>query len=107
MPQSTNGISGIARRKPLASAPVKKQTMKNKPVESRVSAPIKAKSPSLAAANTKQTRALSKQTPAESSDLDSMKFLESITKIYEKNGRSDLAKGLKDNLRKAQLTNHL
>ena len=107
MPQSTNGISGIARRKPLASAPVKKQTMKNKPVEPRVSAPIKAKSPSLAAANTKQTRALSKQTPAESSDLDSMKFLESITKIYEKNGRSDLAKGLKDNLRKAQLTNHL
>ena len=42
----------------------------------------------------------------EPSDLDSMKFLESITKIYEKNGRTDLAKGLKDNLRKAQMSGH-
>ena len=37
-------------------------------------------------------------------DLDSMKFLESITKIYENSGRSDLAKGLKENLRKAQIS---
>lgn len=35
--------------------------------------------------------------------VDSVKFLESITKIYEKNGRNDLAKGLKDNLKKAQM----
>ncbi len=36
-------------------------------------------------------------------NVDSMKFLESITKIYEKNGREDLAKGLKDNLKKAKM----
>ena len=57
--------------------------------------------------NLKQTKVTPKQSTMDTSDMDSMKFLESITKIYEKSGRSDLAKGLKDNLRKAQLANHL
>lgn len=35
------------------------------------------------------------------SNIDSVKFLESMTKIYEKNGRSDLAQGLKTNMKKA------
>jgi len=35
-------------------------------------------------------------------NIDSMKFLESMTKIYEKNGRSDLAQGLKTNMKKAK-----
>ena len=35
-------------------------------------------------------------------NIDSMKFLESMTKIYEKNGRTDLAQGLKSNIKKAQ-----
>lgn len=35
-------------------------------------------------------------------NVDSIKFLESMSKIYEKNGRSDLAKGLKENIKKAQ-----
>lgn len=39
-------------------------------------------------------------------NIDSVKFLESITKIYEKNGRKDLAKGLKDNLKKVQTLPH-
>lgn len=34
--------------------------------------------------------------------VDSIKFIESMTKIYEKNGRSDLAEGLKNSLKKAQ-----
>lgn len=38
-------------------------------------------------------------------NIDSMKFLESMTKIYEKNGRSDLAQGLKSNMKKAQAVN--
>lgn len=38
-----------------------------------------------------------------SSNIDSMKFLESMTKIYEKNGRSDLAQGLKTNMKKAKM----
>ena len=104
---SSSGISGIARRKPLqskslTSAPIKKQTLKNKPVAS-MSKPVKAQMPSMI------NPVASKKTAAkelEPSDLDSMKFLESITKIYEKNGRADLAKGLKDNLKKAQMSNH-
>lgn len=36
-------------------------------------------------------------------NIDSMKFLESMTKIYEKNGRSDLAQGLKTNMKKAKM----
>ena len=35
-----------------------------------------------------------------SSNIDSMKFLESMTRIYEKNGRKDLAQGLKHNINK-------
>lgn len=36
-------------------------------------------------------------------NIDSMKFLESMTKIYEKNGRTDLAQGLKANMKKAKI----
>lgn len=36
-------------------------------------------------------------------NIDSMKFLESMTKIYEKNGRSDLAQELKTNMKKAKV----
>lgn len=36
-------------------------------------------------------------------NIDSMKFLESMTKIYEKNGRTDLAQGLKTNMKKAKI----
>ena len=106
---SSTGVSGIARRKPLqskslASAPIKKQTLKNKPVAS-MSTPLKSQMPSMInpVASKKQA---AKAKELEPSDLDSMKFLESITKIYEKNGRADLAKGLKDNLKKAQMSNH-
>lgn len=40
---------------------------------------------------------------AKTANIDSMKFLESMTKIYEKNGRSDLAQGLKTNMKKAKV----
>lgn len=36
-------------------------------------------------------------------NIDSIKFLESMTKIYEKNGRADLAQGLKANMKKARV----
>lgn len=36
-------------------------------------------------------------------NIDSIKFLESMTKIYEKNGRTDLAQGLKANMKKAKV----
>lgn len=42
-------------------------------------------------------------TKPKTANIDSMKFLESMTKIYEKNGRSDLAQGLKTNMKKAKM----
>lgn len=112
----SNGVSGIARRK-STGAPVKKQPMKSQPVSSasaplknRVNTPIKSQVPQMRqlknSAPTIQSvmRPAAKQQASTPSNLDSMKFLESITKIYEQNGRTDLAKGLKDNLRKAQLS---
>lgn len=46
----------------------------------------------------------SMSTKARTTNIDSMKFLESMTKIYEKNGRSDLAQGLKSNMKKAKIS---
>lgn len=42
-------------------------------------------------------------TKPKTTNIDSMKFLESMTKIYEKNGRADLAQGLKTNMKKAKV----
>lgn len=112
-PYTTNvepsGISGIPRRKPLHTpvapvssqhrnivrqsvAPIKTQPVINKPISD---SPVATKPQTLHNPKTSAVK-------SSSSDLDSVKFLESITKIYEKNGRADLAKGLKENLRKAQ-----
>ncbi len=44
----------------------------------------------------------SMNTVAKASNIDSMKFLESMTKIYEKNGRADLAQGIKAGMLKAK-----
>lgn len=46
---------------------------------------------------------MSATTKPKTANIDSMKFLESMTKIYEKNGRSDLAQGLKTNMKKAKM----
>lgn len=109
-PAVSGGVSGIPRRRPLntqpvarTTAPVKKQTIVKQPVAQNVQNPAAVKRPSiLNPAASKPVRRTS--AAAEPSDMDSMKFLESITKIYEKNGRTDLAKGLKENLRKAQMS---
>lgn len=44
------------------------------------------------------------ETKARTTNIDSIKFLESMTKIYEKNGRKDLAQGLRANMKKVQKT---
>lgn len=113
-PVVSGGVSGIPRRRTInpapsvnrTAAPVKRQTVSKQPVmtaqtrtasvKTAMDNPLSAKSALNSAHNAGRA--------AEPSDLDSMKFLESITKIYEKNGRTDLAKGLKDNLRKAQMS---
>jgi len=48
-------------------------------------------------------RATQAVTKPKTTNIDSMKFLESMTKIYEKNGRTDLAQGLKTNMKKAKM----
>ncbi len=117
---ATNGISGIARRKPLAGSPARKTSVNAKPITREsaplkdnlrrpvVNSPIKSQMPKMSAtsSNALLTKSQTQKLTVNNSqsDLDSMKFLESITKIYEKNGRADLAKGLKDNLRKAQMS---
>ena len=94
----TNGISGIPRRplahpKPVMKKPVVKQSVPVQNAKNVTNNTIR---------NQKTVTPVSSKT-MEPSDIDSMKFLETITKIYEKNGRNDLAKGLKDNLKKAQM----
>ena len=94
MPQSISPVSQNQQHRQIVRqsvAPIKREPVINQPV----SAPVATKPQTLQ----NQKLQATKSTP---SDLDSVKFLESITKIYEKNGRSDLAKGLKENLRKAQ-----
>ena len=103
--QTSNGVSGIAMRKPFPTTPIKKQTTTNKPISKNTNVPIKSKAPSLVSPAIKKQSLSTASAPQ--ADIDSMKFLESITKIYEKNGRADLAKGLQDNLKKAQMSQKL
>lgn len=49
------------------------------------------------------TRASAPIQPTRTANVDSMKFLESMTKIYEKSGRTDLAMGLKNTIKKANI----
>lgn len=53
--------------------------------------------------NTIQKQATAPASRPKTTNIDSMKFLESMTKIYEKNGRSDLAQELKSNMKKAKI----
>lgn len=101
--QTNHGVSGIASRNSLPTvSPIKKQTMVNKPINTKTELPLKAKAPSVSNPILKKQQEKPVSTPQ--ADMDSMKFLESITKIYEKSGRADLAKGLQDNLKKAQMS---
>ncbi len=63
------------------------------------------KTASMPQANNKMTSPVAPK--AQKINVDSAKFLESMAKIYEKNGRIDLARGLKDNIKKAGMTKQL
>lgn len=96
----SNGISGIPRKplahpKPVTKKPVLQQSVPVKNTKNVTNNTIR---------DTKPVPSAKKN--MDPSDIDSMKFLETITKIYEKNGRNDLAKGLKDNLKKAQMAKY-
>jgi hypothetical protein len=86
--QHRAGVSGIPRRNTAAAG----TTAAPKPSTSAMKIPV-------AAQNTAPVMSGMTNT-VNAGNVDGAKFLESITKIYEKNGREDLAKGLKDNLKK-------
>lgn len=87
----------IQRPRPIAPAP------QSAPAPQQVLRNLQTKSPIQSAMqNTIQKTAPTAASASRSTNIDSMKFLESMTKIYEKNGRADLAQGLKTNMKKAQ-----
>lgn len=86
--------SEIQRPRPAAAA-AKPSTNAPQMANIALKSAMQATMPKPAAANT--------STRPKPSNIDSMKFLESMTKIYEKNGRSDLAQGLKTNMKKAKM----
>lgn len=87
---------------PVAPAPMPQQTMTrtiNRPIN-----PAMQNAQAVQATQAAQAvKAASAMTKPKGSNIDSIKFLESMTKIYEKNGRSDLAQGLKANMKKAKV----
>lgn len=92
IPASRPGVSGIPRKSTLAP---RKPMSAPKPVQRQTAPSTKI--------NMQNPIDSMPARPSNAANIDSVRFLESITKIYEKNGRTDLAKGLKDNLKRAQM----
>lgn len=97
--------SEIQRQRP-AQAPV----VTNTPLVAQSAAPRSSRQLNQNIPSGMQTNTLQKTMPKapqainqKTANIDSMKFLESMTKIYEKSGRSDLAQGLKTNMKKAKV----
>lgn len=95
--------SEIQRPRPAVQNPVNQQIANNLRMQSASpSASFGQSSNQMTAQKTVQ-KTTSAVTKPKSTNIDSMKFLESMTKIYEKNGRADLAQGLKTNMKKAKM----
>jgi len=101
---STSAARGFTR--PAASQPVRKPAaVPQKPVintgvpQTRVQ---KYAAATAAVTNAQANLQPQRQQQSQPITVDSTKFIESMSKIYEKNGRSDLAAGLRNNLLKAQ-----
>ena len=97
--------SEIQRQRPTQAPAPMNTPVAAQGVASRSSRPLNQSVASGVQTNTIQKPML--KTPQVNSQktasIDSMKFLESMTKIYEKSGRSDLAQGLKTNMKKAKV----
>lgn len=92
----------IQRPRPVAPSPVAPQGVAN-----LVSSGLQQAASTMSLRpHQSQTQSAVQTAPAsaksKTANIDSMKFLESMTKIYEKNGRADLAQGLKSNMKKAK-----
>ena len=89
--------------RPVAKRPVTAQPVQ-RTNENRV---VKRPVTSIKSDLQQSTKVTTPVTETKKMNVDSMKFLESMAKIYEKNGRMDLAKGLKANMKKADLQKQL
>jgi len=96
----------MQRPRPVSAPAVNPQASLKRPVSQSLQGATQSSVAQNMMQNTIQGAAL-KTAPAKAkprtANLDSIKFLESMTKIYEKNGRSDLAQGLKTNMKKAKV----
>ena len=87
----------IKRQRPLAAPPTPAVNLQ------QVAKEINLKHATQNSMQSTMQKTVPSTTSPKTANIDSMKFLESMTKIYEKNGRSDLAKGLKSNMNKAKM----
>ncbi len=93
---------------------VRKGTTLNQP-QRKVSSPMTPERPKYSAPkknitsqykniqNLATTNAIKKADTKPNMNMDNLKFLESVTQIYEKSGRKDLAQGIKSNLSKSKV----
>lgn len=93
---------------------VRKGTTLNQPLR-KVSSPMTPERPKYSAPkknianqyknmqNIATTNAIKKADTKANVNMDNLKFLESVTQIYEKSGRKDLAQGIKSNLSKSKV----
>lgn len=93
---------------------VRKGTTLNQPLR-KVSSPMTPERPKYSAPkknvasqyknmqNLATTNAIKKHDTKANINMDNLKFLESVTQIYEKSGRKDLAQGIKSNLSKSKV----
>ena len=88
----------IMTKKAVSPSQVAQAQVKQQPVQPRTMSTVGSR------INVGMNRPIqnSTNTVAKASNIDSMKFLESMTKIYEKNGRADLAQGIKAGMFKAK-----
>lgn len=103
----TSQLSGLPMRKtnPVAPslnrAPAYSQPANNSQLNTMQRPQVRKRTPlAAAAAQSPRQSAMATNTVK---NIDSMKFLESMAQIYEKNGRKDLATELKSNMKKVQV----
>lgn len=104
-PYSTPEVQSV-RPRPVAAPSVNAQPIMNRNVATKSASPIQSPIAIMQATvpSTMQNSALRPTASnKKTTNIDSIKFLESMTKIYEKNGRTDLAQGLKANMKKAKV----
>lgn len=100
-PYTTSEIQRAPRpvARPQAAPQSVQKTVNQRPMQAAQNSAMQSTIQKSTMATVAQKPAVSQKT----TNIDSIKFLESMTKIYEKNGRSDLAQGLKTNMKKAKV----